>query len=1394
MEKQNTTQAIGVDRSAVGGVCRALNISDEKQCTAVATSINGLFSTPPPYLSNSKKTLSSYTFKDITTSSLLSEIHSHLFTKLQLLDRVIRARKLHNSRFYAWDMDYGHAKYLDYLQGMRTSTVAALGRLERRSAEVVYKDEKWWEWVKGVQDEGGESRKEEKEAKRIKDEAAMFRRHWKAAESRMRDNKRKEEAKRQDAYLDQVYRERMAEKARDGEVGEEDDDEMEWDPIEDVLEDNRGSYIDLIQSFLWMAVLEDKVDEPVQQETTPPPTPTQEPPTPIEEPEITSPMSQPIKPSHSSKKAKAKKKKSQTPSKKPAAAEPQPQEPDKTLIESKSEMHERLTQGVDFESDRVKGMLIAGTIENPVITTKTITFPEDETARLLSEIAEIKHLLFCRLVLGHAALLPAALRANSLDEFIADEEVTAGALRDLCLKMENPGLQEIRDACADLFRADEEPEEEDVDVVMADEGVKEVHKYDEIFKPKKRKGELPDKWLPKQEAKKDAAAMGAVPTYDTVIGSAEGGAVDFGKVEDDKTPRKKIRVKICGRSIWNYPSDKAMNRGGWLHFCIIAKDSDLHDAVKLCRHWDEFFELNILAIWGYFPGKNWAEWAGNRYRQQMLQNGFIMYFESHDPDARDLTVHHQKGGRRGPSRRAHMAFEARNWICAHIKRDDQASRRLVQYLAMQRHRLLVLVRDAETGSLVIKPPEEERWLWRQKAGLGRASKNEWNVIKNVGPQFFEDMEKYRGWNFSFKEYYDVYVWDLEPGECFPVLYNTVQEMIFKALRCRKGADMYNLAAPILKTLHTDKITNRVRDIKPGEDVMSIYDDINHEGTKFFYSKIEDDTGLKVHRVYDQPNVFPPNLLYNEADVLEDAILFPEELAADKLNPKDIGKISPLKAWEDEGFSLRKFIEGWESDYSGEDSEEDGMEWRTDSESDGEDEEDDDDDFDDEDEDGEYVFDHELEPGDVLLDDHHSEDDGLPLGESNGKTFSKATQAEIISRMRYSDELKAALAKMLNRPKARKKNPSDPQVMEEEFMTFIDKEKAQIFKQVWHQADTTPHAQAHYIEMLEMCRSSRKFNHRTFDCPATVLTFNLLADMNIDTGDSKDLHRAVAKMTPFFHKEFFAPDAIGEPFKDSLIFNQDARAKEYPETRSHRSNKMQPEAFWEEFDREMGEVEGIWDLPPERDLAIRPIIAHLYKSGIIRSRDAHFEGQAISAVEPHRPNTPDFFIDWRQNIPTVTMAPEVKDPHLVPPLLTFASSFASRHPAARFAILTLWSAPYFYPLMIGAQNRDGNSFRDLVGRTYNFMFVPKCMPFSEWSIHRAATLRVEPWKKFFGDRVVVRRDKFLVMGTDEKDLFRLASALTFAVQMRPWRLEVDLWRSWVNLDVEFLKGLDGRWLQ
>lgn len=280
------------------------------------------------------------------------------------------------------------------------------------------------------------------------------------------------------------------------------------------------------------------------------------------------------KPSHSKKtKPKGKKKGGK---RAPASSKPKPQpdtteikgkkkaaatesaEPDKLAIETRAEMQHRLKEGADYNMDHIHGRLV-GTLQDPVLMTKTIAFDDDEIEKLLKEVVEIKHLLFCRLLLGYATLLPAALRASSVEEFLADEEVTIIDLRDLCLRMENPSLQEIRDACADLFRAEDE---EDNDQETQNFGENEEEKEEEdsedelgklrLLKPRRKKGALPETWKSKRE--KDAARQELKRPIDIALDQGEGGtAVDFGDIKDGKNQRRKIRVKVCGRSVWNYP-------------------------------------------------------------------------------------------------------------------------------------------------------------------------------------------------------------------------------------------------------------------------------------------------------------------------------------------------------------------------------------------------------------------------------------------------------------------------------------------------------------------------------------------------------------------------------------------------------------------------------------------------------------------------------------------------------------------------------------------------------------------------------------------------------------------------------------------------------------------------
>lgn len=84
--------------------------------------------------------------------------------------------------------------------------------------------------------------------------------------------------------------------------------------------------------------------------------------------------------------------------------------------------------------------------------------------------------------------------------------------------------------------------------------------------------------------------------------------------------------------------------------------------------------------------------------------------------------------------------------------------------------------------------------------------------------------------------------------------------------------------------------------------------------------------------------------------------------------------------------------------------------------------------------------------------------------------------------------------------------------------------------------------------------------------------------------------------------------------------------------------------------------------------------------------------------------------------------------------------------------------------------------------------------AEWSMHSNLDERLDPYRKRFGSRLVSKRDMVLVMGTDEQELKKHAVCATFALQTAPWRWEVDLWKSFVNVDMTFLEDLDKRWLE
>lgn len=465
-------------------------------------------------------------------------------------------------------------------------------RVCRRTTDVRHSQKKWYTFVKERQDV--EDAVQEKEVVKIKKEAQLLKRYMKEMEVRMRRKKQREEKKKQDAFLDQAYEERMR---QDGEpLGESSE---EWDPIEDILKGEREDLVALMYKLLWLEMsqqsgepepYEHDAGEVAQNDSVPtPPQEHHEPssadkenmdPNPASIGDNTVALSKAAK-----KRAKAKakaKKAAEVPKDDSQENHESDGSPKIEVNETREELRDRLIRGIAAEEHG--GRLLRDI--NDSGEGKPFDMPgirESEVDQLLDEVAEIKELLLCRLLLSQSNLLPIAIRARNLTEFFADAQLNLADLRDLCLRYEQPKLQEIRDACADFARGDGEESDDEEENEDDEQTAHELALQDKYKKDAWRGRYQDEKYRTRQEQANEqkAGKKRQVPSedYEKVI-------VDFGEIDQEGNfQNRKVRVRVCGKSIWNYPSEKAVGRGGWRHFSIIAKGSRFQDAVTLCREY-----------------------------------------------------------------------------------------------------------------------------------------------------------------------------------------------------------------------------------------------------------------------------------------------------------------------------------------------------------------------------------------------------------------------------------------------------------------------------------------------------------------------------------------------------------------------------------------------------------------------------------------------------------------------------------------------------------------------------------------------------------------------------------------------------------------------------------------
>ncbi|OAQ58394.2 mfs allantoate protein [Pochonia chlamydosporia 170] len=1352
--------------------CQALQLSDGQKCKDEATNANGLFcklharqafglykgykrrnaqldaldEESPPYLTNTQVPLANETFESIQHENVLREVHSHLFGKYVLLSKVIEARKLHHRHFYPLQVDYGHQAYVDKLSSQRHTILRALETLEKRTAQVLYQKEQWFTWVRKVQEK--EEANRVKEQKKVKQEAALFRRHMKNLRTRLDLMRQNEEKMCQDAYLNDAYWERLSlsvDKSADG----------TWDPIEDMEHEKRHRYIDLIKHFLWLEVLdtdEAKTHLNGSNTKTEEIGPYGEPQTPTTKPRKKSKTKGGASKSnaggHNSadagmayrgqKKLLVMQQSSQT------ASSTDLEEPDKNNIETEEEMRKRLSQGVKKNYDNIWGFQLVGTLENPHEThERTAPMTDDEIESVVNDIREIKLLLFSRLLLAQASLLPAALRASSVQEFLSDAEVSESDLRDLCLKLEEPTLQVIRDACADFARGDKA--DEDTQHITDDE--------DETF----------------EELLNDQRRYSHLHTHDWFLDKVVGKKAKLPR-QKTASPLHKMKVTICGKSIWNHASEKAMSRDGWLQFSVLAKDCSLEDAIQLCRNWAEFSDLNLLTLWQYFPASNWLSWGSHRLIQQLQELEFFPYFV--DLDAQQHSRHNQVGGR-SQGRRQHDIVETRNIVVGHMKRNNPITRRFLQYLLMRAGELLVLVRDGKTGRVITAPPEEHLWTYRKKQGIGRASKNEWVNVLEVGPEYFDMTDALRKWRLGFDDYYDVFIWDFVPGQSSMVTYNVIIAELRNAWRITQPRDIYAHMEPLLRTMTREKDSMRTRQIRAGEDVESLWDSLMDDRNEFLMFSID---GKSVASRSAKELSTSPYVFYCEANVVEDEVLFPDELVSGKQN-------MPFR-------EIRNGINRIESGIlpSAARHLAKGVEI--------------------------------LNQGKGLMAALH----GTRDDEKNIWALPKVWESGMKQVRR--EEPTGEQSKLLKRTglDTTHKRPSFGQRLDKvDCMENMERDRSFEFKESFHAGDLEPGSVQKYFEVQDKIDKMLKYD---YPGPTDWVWFigevldwlHLRAEYNGYAQDPsapwphsfiiQDMVRAFVAMAMFFPDlgvtaivtNFLKLDQC-EDFRNSLLFDPKERSMSRPDRRSRTSYKFRSQEFWANWKTVTKTTRYYADVYPfDWSLAIRPIVAHLYRAGIVAPAYYQNDPQVVSGMatantEPHRPDKLDLFINYEDrygNFPTKYPL-FFTAPDEWPVLLPHARNFANAHHNARFALLRLWSAPHFYPLMVGIQNRQGTSFLDSAGRSWQWKFVPKDMPGSEFSAHHTTWRRLELLREQFGDRVVSRGDLVLAMGEDAGDLLRTCTAVTFAIQTKPWLREIDLWKSFINVDLEFLQHLDEFWL-
>lgn len=375
-----------------------------------------------------------------------------------------------------------------------------------------------------------------------------------------------------------------------------------------------------------------------------------------------------------------------------------------------------------FETDEV-----ASKIMTEILLIKC-QFRQEDVFEVQRQARAISEFILLRLVIANPSLLAAAMVSPTIDAFLHNSNCVRNTdLRELGLNLSHSSPKLIKSACFDYWVA---------------EATKDVEGQ-ALTKVEKEEG---------KERRTTAALLSELHP-------------------DRLALWEKNRVKVCGKWIYNLPAEFTLPCRGWYQFSMMAGNCSSWDAISICTSWNEFFDLNILALNGFL--QNWFTSLDHSMIQHLRQIGFVSYAES--SNAARAATFFQVGGRR---RRASKVVEARNYICANISREDPGSWRFIKFLQSYTARVVVYAKDCLTGQVICAPPDSEKWIFRYKEGNGNLNKRKWVVHQSFDRVFRTQIEEHRPWKLQFNDYIDVVVWDLHSGREIQSLH-----LFLVAVRC-----------------------------------------------------------------------------------------------------------------------------------------------------------------------------------------------------------------------------------------------------------------------------------------------------------------------------------------------------------------------------------------------------------------------------------------------------------------------------------------------------------------------------------------------------------------------------------------------------------------------------------